>query len=637
MSGIFGIIRLDGDAGIERDLRRMAKAIAHRGPDRVDFSNDGRGGVGHALMRITVEDRFDQQPVHDPESGIVLVADVRLDNREALADLLDITAGSLATMSDSALLMAAWRAWGEGCVDRLLGDFAFAVWDGQARRLVLARDHIGQRSLHFHLGDGFLAFASEAKALIALPQVPRALRDQAMIRWVLRDPQGADEQNFLEGINSVRGGTTVTVERDGIVSVRRYWSPAPDPAYLGQDADTLADAYRRLLAEAVACRVRRLIDPPGLLLSGGFDSSAIAGLSVRSLAAGHRLVTVTSALPEGAPPNERDARPGAQWCIDHLDRVDHHWFVAEAQTLLDGIDLRSHVADRPPYPLGYADDAMLQILRRGGARLVMDGIGGDATINPRISRLLPMLVRAGKFGTFWREWHAEARVTGVSRWHLLRRRVLPGILPRGLWRRWLSMRMGTQRYVHPYVNAQLADPLVEAGVLQPHDPRSILDQRSDLDRRIATLHLLMSRGQPNRANEAAAFGLELTRPMLDKRLIELGLAIPPEMQVVNGRNRAMALKAIGDILPPEFRTRRRGQEYLDATFSDRQRALLPHIRDQLGLMRDHPVLRRYLDLDRMERDVALAIDHPDNVPDIKFLVHSFLIARYVAWFNRLNL
>lgn len=615
----------------------MAMALAHRGPDGVELANDGRGGVGHALMRVTVEDRFDQQPVEDPDSATVLVADIRLDNREALAEALGISSGALATMADSAVLMAAWRAWGEACVDRLLGDFAFALWDGQARRLVLVRDHVGQRSLHFHLGDGFLAFASEVKALIALPQVPRALRDSAMIRWVLRDMRGADERNFLEGIKSVHGGTVVTVDRNGSVCERRYWSPAPDPVYHGQDADALAEAYRRVLTEAVGCRVRRLADPPGLLLSGGFDSSAIAGLAVRALPVGQRLVTVTSALPAGAPPHERDARPGAQWCVDHLGLVDHHWFVADPASLLDGMDQRSHMSDRPPYPLGYADDAMLGILRERGARMVMDGIGGDATINPRVSRLLPMLLRAGKYRLFLREWLAEARVTGKSRWHLLRRQVLPGVLPRDWWRGWLQWRKGQQRYAHPYVNPGLADPMLAAGTLERHDPRSSLDRRSDLDRRIAALQLLMSRGQPNRCNEAAALGLELTRPMLDKRVIELGLAIPPEMQVVNGRNRAMALKAIGDIIPPQFRTRPRGQEFIDPLFEQRQQALFPHIRDQLAVMRDHPVLRRYLDLDRMERDVALAIDDPDNAPDTKFLVHSFLIARYVAWFNRLNL
>jgi asparagine synthase (glutamine-hydrolysing) len=173
LSGIHGIVRFDGGAVSQRDLERQSNALAHRGPDRRNFWHDGAVGMGHLLMRITAEDSFDAQPVHDRDAGLTLVADARLDNREELAGALAIDAAQLRELPDSALLLKAYRRWGTDCVEHLIGDFVFAVWDAPERKLVLGRDHMGQRHVFFHRGQDFFAFASEPKGLWALPDVPQ--------------------------------------------------------------------------------------------------------------------------------------------------------------------------------------------------------------------------------------------------------------------------------------------------------------------------------------------------------------------------------------------------------------------------------------------------------------------------------
>src|SRR5262249_18604358 len=144
MSALFGILRTDGDSSSARDLQRLANALAHCGPDRVRLWHQGAAGLGHCLLRVTREDAFDGQPLFDQEASLALVADVRLDNRDQLAEGLGVGPAWPQGTPDSAILMHAYKRWGEDCAERLLGDFVFAIWDAANRKLVFCRDHMGQ-------------------------------------------------------------------------------------------------------------------------------------------------------------------------------------------------------------------------------------------------------------------------------------------------------------------------------------------------------------------------------------------------------------------------------------------------------------------------------------------------------------
>src|SRR5262249_2111855 len=135
---------------------------------------DGGVALGRRLMRVLPEDKFDRQPLIGGDGRYVLVADVRLDNRDELTQALRISPSQARTLCDAAILLAAIERWDESCLERLVGDYAFALWDRARRRMLLARDPLGQRPMHYHRGHGFFAFASMPKGLHALPEVPYA-------------------------------------------------------------------------------------------------------------------------------------------------------------------------------------------------------------------------------------------------------------------------------------------------------------------------------------------------------------------------------------------------------------------------------------------------------------------------------
>ena len=190
----------------------MANALAHRMPDDRKVLTDGCVGLGHGLMRITTEDQFEEQPLRDRDADLTLVADLRLDNREELAIAFGIGAAALRDMPDSGLLMHAYKKWGEACAAHLLGDFAFAIWDGRAKKLVLGRDHMGQRAIFHHRDTERFVFASEAKALHAFADVPHTLTDAHIGRMLMHDLTLRRPRREAYGIPAA---TVTTVGIDG--------------------------------------------------------------------------------------------------------------------------------------------------------------------------------------------------------------------------------------------------------------------------------------------------------------------------------------------------------------------------------------------------------------------------------------
>jgi asparagine synthase (glutamine-hydrolysing) len=173
VSGVVGVYFLDGkplDRGL---LERMTDSISHRGPDGADIWNNGPVGLGHRMLWTTPESLHEQLPLEDKTAKIVLTADARIDNRDELIEALDLTGQPGWEISDGELILRAYEKWGEQCPENLLGDFVFAIWDERKQRLFLARDHFGVKPLYYYRSDRVFVFASEIKALLCVPEVPR--------------------------------------------------------------------------------------------------------------------------------------------------------------------------------------------------------------------------------------------------------------------------------------------------------------------------------------------------------------------------------------------------------------------------------------------------------------------------------
>ncbi len=644
MSAIFGILRFNGGAVSARDLERMGNVLAHRGPDGRKFMVDGAVGLGHGLMRVNHEDLFERQPLRDREADLTLVADCRIDNREELAGIFGIGTTELRDLPDSALILRGYKKWGEDCAEHLLGDFAFAIWDGRPKRLVLGRDHMGQRNVFYHRSENFFAFATEIKGLWALAEVPRKLLDEEIARFFFKTVQQKPEGGTLyNGINAVPGGTIATAGQDGAFKLHHYWEPHPDPVHENRDEDYYVEKYRSVLTEAVGCRLRRLTAPAALLNSAGFDTAAIAGLAGPLVAAqGRKLISLSWLGSKPAEAGPGDIRPWLEACRRVMPHLDIREVSRDAENPFVGIERAFMNAEGPGSGDRKISPYLFAEAATAGARLIMDGYGGDYTLNPRGFGALARHLRLGQFRRFFAELRPHLRATGQSPWQMLKSEIILMQLPqsairwqRRIWRKGYSVwaRAARLNLQGPYLkklndrNAAEAKPGIEAIPLTAMRAR-IQRVAGDICRGIAA----------GNAIPAAAHGLDLTRPFHDKRVVELGLAVPEDLYVKNGLNRHLARRALADVYPAEFQTRGRRN---DGGFGNEAAILDAATTDLLAeadRMAKSATLSAYFDFGQVQRLLRLPGPNLDGPTLAKksAAMRALLAARFIEWCGTSN-
>jgi len=287
MCGIAGCLHW-GRAGVPDDarLRAMVGALRHRGPDEFGTYLDGAAGLAHARLSI-IDLSTGQQPLSNEDGTIWIVFNGEIFNYVELRAELQSHGHRFRTASDTEVIVHAYETWGERCVERFNGQFAFAVWNAKERTLALARDRLGVRPIyHATIGERFL-FASEIKALFTDPEIPRAIDprglDQVFSFWTTLAPVTP-----FAGVSELPAGHVLTLDlsRGGApaIRMRRFWTPRyPESGAprIGSVAEA-AEGLRERLEVATRLRMLRADVPVGSYLSGGIDSSAVAAMGRRA-------------------------------------------------------------------------------------------------------------------------------------------------------------------------------------------------------------------------------------------------------------------------------------------------------------------------------------------------------------------
>jgi asparagine synthase (glutamine-hydrolysing) len=632
MSAVTGIYRTDGQSVTRHDVDRMASALVHRGPDGIGTWSDGPAGFGHHALWTTPESRHERQPIVSRE-GNVITANARLDNRRELIEALGVTCSCVTEPGDAELILRAYERWGEACAQKLIGDFAFAVWDNRNQRLFCARDHIGVKPLYYFQAPAAFLFASEIKALLTSPMVPYRLNPMRVADHLmgLFTDQGA---TFFRDIYRLPAGHTLTVSRAGM-RMQRYWAlDSTRELTLGSD-EAYAEAFREHLAEAVRCRLRGN-HPAGSLLSGGLDSSSIVAMArrVRGAAAGP-LDTFTAIFP-GLP-------------ADDLRRIDERSF-ADAVVAQGGLqphyvrgDLLSpltevdrvlwHLDEGFAAPNLYLHWALYRAARDRGVRVLLDGIDGDTTVSHGLERLAG-LARAGRVATLGRELRLLSRRHGARladlSWQFAVRPLIP-----------LALRRGVRR-LRRQEPACLADTVIRpefarsTGVLErwealEHEQARPVRSPREAHRRAMTSPLLpYALELADKA--AAAFGIEPRYPFLDRRLMEFCLSLPADQKLRDGWTRFVMRRAMDGALPDNVRWRA-NKANLSPNF---RRRLLTHDRQLLEevILAQPDAIEEYVDIRGLRRVYARYVAQPTSEPDALTVYSTVVLA---LWLQRAKL
>jgi asparagine synthase (glutamine-hydrolysing) len=547
MSGIVALLDR-GRGGVDSDLGAMHERIDHRGPDGEGIWCDDPVGLGHQQLRSTPEAEHDDQPYRD--GAVVVTGDIRLDNRAALLDALDVTNGGK-PIPDSRLVLAAYRRWGEACPDHLVGSFAFALWDSAAGRLLCARDCFGVKPLYYHSSPDTFAVGSEAKALLALPDVDRTL-DERKVGDLLTGTFEDKERTYYRDIRRLPPAHAISVRSDGS-RLWQYWDLDPtDSVTLGSDA-AYERRFRELFEQAVRCRLRT-DGTVGTALSGGLDSSSITVVARDLLSSTDPLLAFSNVYDDAPTSDEREF---IERVTERAGIDSRYVFMDEVGMLGDRESMSWHY-DQPPHDtMHHAIWERMKRADEAGVNVVLEGALGDSATGYGLG-LIPELLRTGRWRRLAAEIQAISERGGAPRHRVfLHHAVLPLVPP--------AVRRTYRRIRDEPVLAERKNPTLRPAFVD----RVGLDEK--LRERYSTGSVLRETARRRQCRSltfgtitaslettdlvAAAFGVEPRYPFTDRRLVEFSLAMPPTQQLSEGWTRSIIRRSLADRLPEEIGTR----------------------------------------------------------------------------------
>ncbi|WP_311769166.1 asparagine synthase-related protein [Novispirillum itersonii] len=591
------------------------------------------GFSGHVVFGLG--DRCDPPPgflpVRGGQWGVAFAG--RLDDRRTMATALDLPGGH--DLTDTELAARAVEKWGSGTPGRLLGDFALAVWFGDERRLLLAGDAMGMRTVYYWRGCDRLLFATSLRDLLALPGVPREV-DEVFVADHLAMNYGDDEATFYRSIRKVRPGTCVLMTADAD-ECRVFHQFDPDRRIkLGTDQDYV-DRARELLDQAVADRMRG--ETVAIMGSGGLDSACLA-VSARRHAPS---VPFLTAVPEpGLPlaPGDgiADERPYVEALAAAFPGLRPEFLPPhpEADWTPENWALTS--AGAAPYRMATHITWLNGPARRAvalGATSYLTGAVGNLSLTWDGLRGLPTLLRQG-------HWFRLARELALtSRGHPRR---MASLAWHSLVRPFLGAKRFSELDLLPACGLSeetlrrfgMAERLRQRG----NDPSFLLSPDS---RRFRIAAICRNRSRrPDGMNSLRSFqGIGNSAPLADLRLVEFCLAIPEDQYLRDGTTRWLSRRLLRTAGVPAMITENRRRGYQHPEWFAHLSRMRPTLPDQLERLRRSPTASRLIDLDRLERVLAkwpenAVAAEADRVGLQVMLQEALHVGAYIAWVEGTN-
>lgn len=547
MSGITGIFRLDGAPVSQEVLGRMTDAMKHRGPDGSACWAEGNLGFGHTLFCTTPESLNERQPLVDDAAGLALVWDGRIDNREELFGALD---SRPADVTDSQLALRAYEKWGTDFLPRILGDFALGLWDRRQRRLLCARDVLGQRALYYWFDGKTFLFASEFQPLFESPGVPREPNLHQAARW-LSNGMEAEDETLYEGILRIRSAQAVVVDAHGLRKFC-YWQPDPEKTTHYRTGGDYAEHFCALFREAVRYRMRTT-GVVGVMVSGGLDSTSIACMAqkLHNEDTVEHSVQTFSTIYDTLPCDEREyIQSGVEkWKLNATVNV------YERQPEWLDFGLMSRFPDSFYSPTDHVQE--FSQMRDRGIRVYFDGIGGDELLAPDLSCITDW-VRRLRLVRAYRQLRVASTVYGSSMTRFGLMYCVAPFVPKPV-----------KRFTKPLVrraNRAIGSVLCRAYENSVRGPDFSHVPEFPEPRSRSTYESFYTGSSPMAIEFqeliACRFPLECRRPFADRRLLEFTLSIPDDEVWRTGEPIKTILRdAMKGVLPEKVRRRTTEAEF----------------------------------------------------------------------------
>jgi asparagine synthase (glutamine-hydrolysing) len=613
MCGIAGLVRLDGHSIDPEVLSKMTSALSHRGPDGGDTYIDGSVGFGHRRLSIIDLSDAASQPMISKDGDTVLTFNGEIYNFQEKRAMLEAKGHRFHSQSDTEVLLTLYREFGEKCVDHLRGMFAFAVYDRKSRKVFLARDRVGKKPIKYFVKDGLLAFASEWKALRAVPGCPSEVDTEALHHYLtmmyLPSPLTG-----IKDIHKLPAAHAMSIDlAKGTHETYRYWQLK----YAIDEKPTEREwAEKALQTFDESVRLRMIADVPvGAFLSAGVDSAAVVAFMSKHSSSPVKTFTI------GSPDKAFDETPGAKLIADRF-KTDHHPIRLEADIVRLLPDL-VRFYEEPYADVSSIPTYLVSKETRKHVTVALNGDGGDENFGGYVR------YRILKFSEGWRKMPGFMHLLtsmGTDVFHRVRqdtlsyraRRFQHSIdLP---WeRRYLQyLSFFTDEEKRNLYRKGFGEGFEQTDMWYAKRTSEARGRAQDLAHRAMSMDIdtyLADDLLPKVDLGSMAHGLEARSPFLDHELLELTARMPLRFKIRGNTGKLILKKALAGILPEETLWKKKSgfRLPLNAWFRSE---LQEFVRDRL-LGSDQPLFTAMFDeaklaafLDEYERS---EVDYSDHI------------------------
>jgi asparagine synthase (glutamine-hydrolysing) len=563
MCGLSGEINFDGKPADAGALQRMTEALAPRGPDGAGIVLRGPVGLGHRRLKIIDLSEKAQQPMADADLGITIAFNGCIYNYPELREELIGLGYRFFSHGDTEVIIKAWHAWGDRCVDRFLGMFAFVLHERDSGRLVIARDRFGIKPLYLAEQGSRLRFASTLPALLAAGDVDTSIDPVGLHHYMTFHAVVPPPHTLLKGVRKFPPATIRTIEADGRATDRLYWEP--DMTRHADDAGLTAEDWRDRVLDSLRTAVKRRMVadvPVGVLLSGGVDSSLVVGLLAEL---GQTDLMTFSVGFEAANGEKGDEFVYSDLIAQHYGTRHHQIFVPHDR-LMEALPGTIGAMSEPMVSYDNVGFYLLSQEVSKHIKVVQSGQGADE-IFAGYHWYPPLVGAADPVETYAKAFFDRSHETLKTQLN-------------GEW---------------------MADTDVSRALVEAHFARAGAETAVDKALRLDSQVMLVDDPVKRVDNMTMAWGLEARVPFLDHELVELAGRIPPEHKLAQG-GKGVLKEAARQVIPSEVIDRKKGYfpvpalKYIQGPYLDLVRdALTSQAARDRGLFRPDYLERLFAD------------------------------------------
>lgn len=541
MCGIAGFVARKSIFDPGQIIREMTDRVQHRGPDDAGHYVRGRVALGHRRLAILDLTPSGHQPMSSQGGRYVITFNGEIYNYLELRKELSASGATFRTGTDTEVILAAFDAWGEECLSRFNGMWAFAIYDVRNERLFAARDRFGVKPFHYVLNDACFAFGSEIRQLLPLMDSVKA-NPVAVSDFLLTGAHIQSTESFFEGVFNLKSGHYLTYDvRSDSCSVGRYYSLSERLENVEERSGPEAlDQLRFLLEDSVRLRLRSDVRV-GTCLSGGLDSSSVAMIAARLHGRGGSPFSAITAVSED-PRNSEEA-----YAREVVEAGALGW-IRVRPGYEDFQGLLPHIVKHQEEPFATPSICMqafvMRAARENGVVVLLDGQGGDETLlgyDRYYSAYCITLWRQGGVREMLQGLQQAVRHNANLNALQLVAYVMLGLLP-------------SARYLYYLMRGSYLAPRPAPPDWVGDFARSCLDVRSlqALEVEVTGLPQLLRFEDKN----SMAYAIEARLPFLDYRLVEHALSLAPNLKIRQGWTKWALRQAMSDVLPPDIAWRR---------------------------------------------------------------------------------